>query len=146
MKKEHVIWGCTGIGCLSIIATCLIVLLYFWAIADAFDYLSKPENRRTFYDSPFKIEEAIGIRLPDFSIKEYRPQFHEKLPEDLFRNFELKAGTIGKTAQEDFLRPNLSVDGVGLRYSNPYVGGHEEFIDITLWRDSLNGVIVYGKW
>jgi len=162
MKKEHVIWGCTGIGCLSIIATCLIVLLYFWAIADAFDYLSKPENRRTFYDSPFKIEEAIGIRFPDFSIKEYRPQdtlhftgdfadtliieFHEKLPEDLFRNFELKAGTIGKTAQEDFLRPNLSVDGVGLRYSNPYVGGHEEFIDITLWRDSLNGVIVYGKW
>ena len=162
MKKEHVIWGCTGIGCLSIIATCLIVLLYFWAIADAFDYLSKPENRRTFYDSPFKIEEAIGIRFPDFSIKEYRPQdtlhftgdfadtliieFHEKLPEDLFRNFELKSGTIGKTAQEDFLRPNLSVDGVGLRYSNPYVGGHEEFIDITLWRDSLNGVIVYGKW
>ena len=162
MKKEHVIWGCTGIGCLSIIATCLIVLLYFWAIADAFDYLSKPENRRTFYDSPFKIEEAIGIRLPDFSIKEYRPQdtlhftgdfadtliieFHEKLPEDLFRNFELVAGTIGKMAQEDFLRQNISIDSVGLRYSNPYVGGHEEFIDITLWRDSLNGVIVYGKW
>ena len=162
MKKKHVIWGCTGIGCLSIIATCLIVLLYFWAIADAFDYLSKPENRRSFYDSPSKIEEAIRIRLPDFSIKEYRPQdtlhftgdfadtliieFHEKLPEDLFCNFELKAGTIGETAQEDFLRPNLSVDSVGLRYSNPYVGGHEEFIDITLWRDSLNGVIVYGKW
>ena len=118
MKKMHFIWGCTGIGCLSIIATCLIVLLYFWAIADAFDYLSKPENRRTFYDSPSKIEEAIGIRLPDFSIKEYRSQdtlhftgdfadtliieFHEKLPEDLFRNFELVAGTIGKRLRRIF--------------------------------------------
>jgi hypothetical protein len=118
MKKKHVIWGCTGIGCLSIIATCLIVLLYFWAIADAFDYLSKPENRRTFYDSPSKIEEAIGIRLPNFTIKEYRPQdtlhftgdfadtliieFHEKLSEDLFRNFELVAGNIGKRLRRIF--------------------------------------------
>lgn len=118
MKKMHIIWGCTGIGCLSIIATCLIVLLYFWAIADAFDYLSKPENRRTFYDSPSKIEEAIGIRLPIFTIKEYRPQdtlhftgdfadtliieFHEKLSEDLFRNFELVAGTIGKRLKRIF--------------------------------------------
>lgn len=118
MKKMHIIWGCTGIGCLSIIATCLIVLLYFWAIADAFDYLSKPENRRTFYDSPSKIEEAIKIRLPNFTIKEYRPQdtlhftgdfadtliieFHEKLPEDLFRNFELVAGTIGKRLRRIF--------------------------------------------
>ena len=59
---------------------------------------------------------------------------------------QLESGFLIFPLKEDFLRPNLSVDGVGLRYSNPYVGGHEEFIDITLWRDSLNGVIVYGKW
>ena len=38
------------------------------------------------------------------------------------------------------------VDSMGLRYSNPRIFNHDEFISITLWRDSLNGVITYGKW
>jgi len=53
---------------------------------------------------------------------------------------------MGKPIGEDFYRKSITVDSVGLRYSNLHLFGHEEFIDITLWRDSLNGIIVYGKW
>ena len=57
-----------------------------------------------------------------------------------------EAKKMGKPVGEDFYRKSITVDSVGLRYNNPHLFGHEEFIDITLWRDSLNGIIVYGKW
>ena len=161
MKKKHIIWGCSGIGCLSIIMVVLFICFYFWYVAKAFDDLGNPDVRRTYFDNPTKIEEAIGIRLPDFTIKEYRPgtvdftcdfadsliiEFSERIPESIFNTFEQEANKMGKPIGEDFYRKSITVDSVGLRYSNLHLFGHEEFIDITLWRDSLNGIIVYGKW
>ena len=122
----------------------------------------KPNIDSEEYDNLVsKIEEAIGIRLPDFTIKEYKPgdvhftgdfgdtmiiEFHEKIPESIFDKFEQEASNIAKSHVEDFYRVSINVDSVGLRYSNPHLFNHDEFIEITLWRDSLNGVIVYGKW
>ena len=161
MKKKHIIWGCSGIGCFTLLAAVLIVGLYVWYIAKAFDDLGNPDIRRTWFDKPAKIEEAIGIRLPDFTIKEYKPgevhftgdfgdtmiiEFHEKIPESIFERFEQEASKIEKSNEEDFYRVNINVDSLGLHYSNPHLFNHDEFIEITLWRDSLNGVIVYGKW
>ena len=161
MKKKHIIWGCSGIGCLFLIMVVLFICLYIWYVAKAFDDLGNPDVRRTYFDNPTKIEEAIGIRLPDFTIKDYKPgevhftgdfgdtmiiEFHEKIPESIFEKFEQEAGKIKKTNEEDFYRVSISVDSVGLHYSNPYLFNHDEFIEITLWRDSLNGVIVFGKW
>lgn len=70
MKRKHIIWGCSGIGCFTLLAAVLIVGLYVWYIAKAFEDLGNPDVRRTYFDNPTKIEEAIGIRLPDFTIKE----------------------------------------------------------------------------
>ena len=161
MKKKHIIWGCSGIGCFTVIATVLIVGLYVWYVAKAFDDLGNPDVRRTWFDNTTKIEEAIGIRLPDFSIKDYKPgevhftgdfmdtifiEFHEKIPESIFVTFEQKASKIGKSQEMDGFYESINVDSVGLRYSNSHLYNHDEFIDISLWRDSLNGVIIYGKW
>lgn len=161
MRKKHIIWGCSGIGCLAIIMAVVFVGLYIWYVAKAFDDLGNPDVRRTWFDNPSKIEEAIGIRLPDFTIKEYRPgtvhftgdfadslviEFPERIPESVFDTFEQEANKMGKPVGEDFYRKSITVDSLGLRYNNPHLFGHEEFIDITLWRDSLNGIIVYGKW
>ena len=161
MEKKHIIWGCSGIGCATLLVAVLIVGSYIWYVAKAFEDLGNPDVRRTYFDNPTKIEEAIGIRLPDFTIKEHKPgevdftgdfgdtmiiEFHEKIPESLFEKFELEAGKIKKSNEEDFYRVNISVDSVGLNYSNPHLFNHDEFIEIRLWRDSLNGVIVYGKW
>ena len=161
MKKKHIIWGCSGIGCFTLLAAVLIVGSYVWYVAKAFEDLGNPEVRKTYFENPTKIEEAIGIRLPDFTIKEYKPgvvhftgdfgdtmiiEFHEKIPESIFDKFEQEASKIAKTHEEDFYRVSINVDSVGLHYSNPHLFNHDEFIEITLWRDSLNGVIVYGKW
>ena len=161
MKKKHIIWGCSGIGCLSIIMVVLFICFYFWYVAKAFDDLGNPDVRRTYFDNPTKIEEAIGIRLPDFTIKDYKPgevhftgdfgdtmiiEFHEKIPESIFERFEQEASKIEKSNEEDFYRVIINVDSLGLHYSNPHLFNHDEFIEITLWRDSLNGVIVFGKW
>ena len=133
MKKKHIIWGCSGIGCFTLLAAVLIVGLYVWYIAKAFEDLGNPDVRRTYFDNPTKIEEAIGIRLPDFTIKEYKPgqvhftgdfgdtmiiEFHEKIPESLFERFEQEAGKIKKSNEEDFYRVSINVDSVGLHYSN----------------------------
>jgi hypothetical protein len=149
------------IGCLTVLAAALIIGSYVWYVAKAFEDLGNPDVRRTYFDNPTKIEEAIGIRLPDFTIKEYKPgdvhftgdfgdtmiiEFHEKIPESIFDKFEQEASNIAKSHVEDFYRVSINVDSVGLRYSNPHLFNHDEFIEITLWRDSLNGVIVYGKW
>ena len=161
MKKKHIILGCSGIGCIIVIAAVLLVVTYIWYIAKAFEDLGNPDVRRTYLDNPTKIEEAIGIRLPDFKIKEYKPskvdftgdfgdtmiiEFYEKIPESIFEKFEQVSSKIGKTNEEDFYRVSINVDSVGLHYSNPHIFNHDEFIEITLWRDSLCGVIVYGKW
>lgn len=161
MEKKHIIWGCAGIGCLSILVVVLFIGLSVWYVAKAFDDLGNPEVRKTWFDNPSKIEEAIGIRLPDFTIKEYRPgtvhftcdfadsliiEFPERIPESVFATFEQEANKMGKPIGEDFYRKSITVDSVGLHYSNPHLFDHDEFIDITLWRDSLNGIIVYGKW
>ena len=161
MKKKHIILGCSGIGCATPLVAVLIVGSYICYVAKAFEDLGNPDVRRTWFDNPTKIEEAIGIRLPDFTIKEYKPgevhftgdfgdtmiiEFHEKIPESIFDKFEQEACKIAKTHEEDFYRVSINVDSVGLRYSNPHLFNHDEFIEITLWRDSLNGVIVYGKW
>jgi len=161
MKKKHIIYGCSGIGCFTLVVAVLIVGSYVWYIAKAFEDLGNPDVRKTFFDNPTKIEEAIGIRLPDFKIMEYKPggvhftgdfgdtmiiEFHEKVPKAVFDRFEKEASKIGKSTEEDFYRPSINVDSIGLRYSNPHIFNHDEFIEITLWRDSLKGVIVYGKW
>lgn len=161
LKKKHIIWGCVGIGCFTLIVAVLIVGLYVWFVAKAFDDLGNPDVRKTWFDNPSKIEDAIGIRLPDFTIKDYKPgevhftgdfvdtifiDFHEKIPESIFVKFEQEASKIVKSREEDFYHISINVDSVGLRYSNPHLFNHDEFIEITLWRDSLNGVIVYGKW
>ena len=161
MKKKHIILGCSGIGCATPLVAVLIVGSYICYVAKAFEDLGNPDVRRTWFDNPTKIEEAIGIRLPDFTIKEYKPgevhftgdfgdtmiiEFHEKIPESIVDKFEQEASKIAKTHEEDFYRVSINVDSVGLRYSNPHLFNHDEFIEITLWRDSLNGVIVYGKW
>ena len=161
MKKKHIIWGCSGIGCLGMIVVVLMVVSYVRYVETAFEDLGNPDVRKTWFDNSAKIEEAIGIRLPDFTIKEYKPgevhftgdfgdtmiiEFHEKIPESIFEKFEQEAGKIKKTNEEDFYRVSINVDSVGLHYSNPHLFNHDEFIEITLWRDSLNGVIVYGKW
>ena len=161
MKKKHIILGCSGIGCATPLVAVLIVGSYICYVAKAFEDLGNPDVRRTWFDNPTKIEEAIRIRLPDFTIKEYKPgevhftgdfgdtmiiEFHEKIPESIFDKFEQEASKIAKTHEEDFYRVSINVDSVGLRYSNPHLFNHDEFIEITLWRDSLNGVIVYGKW
>ena len=161
MKKKHIILGCSGIGCATPLVAVLIVGSYICYVAKAFEDLGNPDVRRTWFDNPTKIEEAIGIRLPDFTIKEYKPgdvhftgdfgdtmiiEFHEKIPESIFDKFEQEASKIAKTHEEDFYRVSINVDSVGLHYSNPHLFNHDEFIEITLWRDSLNGVIVYGKW
>ena len=161
VNKKHIIWGCSGIGCLTVLAAALIIGSYVWYVAKAFEDLGNPDVRRTYFDNPTKIAEAIGIRLPDFTIKEYKPgdvhftgdfgdtmiiEFHEKIPESIFDKFEQEASNIAKSHVEDFYRVSINVDSVGLRYSNPHLFNHDEFIEITLWRDSLNGVIVYGKW
>ena len=162
MRKKQILWGCSGIGCLALLAAFLFICLYVWYIAKAFDDLGDPNKRRTWLDNPTKIEEAIGIRLPDFTVKKYIPQdtlhftgdfvdsliieFKDKLPNEVFDSFEHEAAKIGKSDGEDFCRINIDVDSMGLRYSNPRIFNHDEFISITLWRDSLNGVITYGKW
>lgn len=161
MKKKHIIYGCAGIGCFTLVVAVLIVGLFVWNIAKAFEDLGNPDVRRTYFDNPTKIEEAIGIRLPDFTIKEYKPgevhftgdfgdtmiiEFHEKVPKAIFDEFEKEASKIGKSNEEDFYRPSINVDSIGLRYSNPHIFNHDEFIEITLWRDSLCGLIAYGKW
>ena len=161
MKKKHIILGCSGIGCATPLVAVLIVGSYICYVAKAFEDLGNPDVRRTWFDNPTKIEEAIGIRLPDFTIKEYKPgevhftgdfgdtmiiEFHEKIPESIFDKFEQEASKIAKTHEEDFYRVSINVDSVGLHYNNPHLFNHDEFIEITLWRDSLNGVIVYGKW
>lgn len=161
MKKKHIIWGCSSIGCATLLVAVLIVGSYVWYVAKAFEDLGNPDVRRTWFDNPTKFEEAIGIRLPDFTIKEYKPgevhftgdfgdtmiiEFHERIPESLFEEFELEAGKIDKSNEMEFYRVSINVDSVGLHYSNPHLFNHDEFIEITLWRDSLNGVIVYGKW
>ena len=161
MKKKHIIYGCSGIGFLTLVVAVLIVGSYVWYIAKAFEDLGNPDVRRTYFDNLTKIEEAIGIRLPDFTIKEYKPgevhftgdfgdtmiiEFHEKVPKAVFDRFEKEASIIGKSTEEDFYRPSIIVDSIGLRYSNPHIFNHDEFIEITLWRDSLCGVIIYGKW
>ena len=161
MKKKHIIWGCFGIGCFTLLAAVLIVGSYIWYVAKAFEDLGNPDVRRTWFDNPTKIEEAIGIRLPDFTVKEYKPgevhftgdfgdtmiiEFNEKIPELIFDKFEQEANRIGISNEDDFYRVTINVDSVGLHYSNPHIFNHDEFIEITLWRDSLNGVVVYGKW
>ena len=52
----------------------------------------------------------------------------------------------GKSQEMDGFYESINVDSVGLRYSNSHLFNQDEFIDISLWRDSLNGVIIYGKW
>lgn len=161
MKKKHIIWGCFCIGCFALIAAVLIVGSYIWYVAKAFEDLGDPDVRRTWFDNPTKIEEAIGIRLPDFAVKEYKPgevhftgdfgdtmiiEFNEKIPELIFDKLEQEANRIGRSNADDFYRVTINVDSVGLHYSNPHIFNHDEFIEITLWRDSLNGVVVYGKW
>ena len=70
----------------------------------------------------------------------------QDIPEEVFTQFKQKAEEIAKTPQEDSYRISIIVDSTGVHYNNPYVYGHEEFMTIRLWRDSLIGVIVYGKW
>ena len=161
MKKKHIIWGCSGIGCATLLVAVLIVGSFVWYVAEAFEALGNPDVRRTFFDNPTKIEEAIGIKLPDFKIKEYKPgkvdfpgdfvdtmiiEFHEQIPDSIFDKFEQETCKIKPSHEEDFYSVSINVDSVGLRYSNPHIFNHADFIEITLWRDSLNGVIVYGKW
>ena len=161
VSKKHIIWGCSGIGCFTLLVAFLIVGSYVWYVAKAFEDLGNPDVRRTYFENPTKIEEAIGIRLPDFTIKEYKPgevyftgdfgdsliiEFQEKIPESIFDKFEHKSSKIENSNEEDFYRENINVDSVGLHYFNSHLYGHDEFIEITLWRDSLNGLIVYGKW
>ena len=161
MKKKHIIWGCSGIGCATLLVVVLIVGSYVWYVAEAFEDLGNPNVRKTYFDNPTKIEEAIGIRLPYFTIKEYKPgevhftgdfgdtiiiEFHEIIPDSIFDKFEQQASKIKKSHEEDFYRVSINVDSVGLYYNNPHIFNHDEFIEITLWRDSLNGVVVYGKW
>ena len=139
MEKKHIIWGCAGIGCLSILVVVLFIGLSVWYVAKAFDDLGNPEVRKTWFDNPSKIEEAIGIRLPDFTIKEYRPgtvhftcdfadsliiEFPERIPESVFDTFEQEANKMGKPIGEDFYRKSITVDSVGLRYSNPHLFDH----------------------
>ena len=159
--KKHIIWGCSGIGCFTLLVAVLIICLFVCYVAKAFDDLGNPDVRKTWLDNPTKIEEAIGIRLPDFYIKEYKPEknhftgdfgdtmiveFYEKIPEVIFEKFEQETGKIKKSNEEDFYRVSINVDSVGLHYSNPHLFNNDVFIEITLWRDSLNGLIVYGKW
>ena len=73
-------------------------------------------------------------------------EFNEQIPDSIFDKFEQEASKIKPSHEEDFYRVSINVDSVGLHYSNPHLFNHDEFIEITLWRDSLNGVIVYGKW
>ena len=161
VNKKHIIWGCSGIGCFTLIVVVLIIGSYVWYVAKAFGDLDNPDVRRTYFDNPTKIEEAIGIRLPDFTIKEYKPgevhftgdvvdtlfiEFSEKIPESVFDRFEKEASKTEEAAVEDMYQKYISVDSLGIHYSNPHLFNHDEFIDITLWRDSLNGIIVYGKW
>ena len=73
-------------------------------------------------------------------------EFNEKLPEGVFKRFEEEAAKIGKSTEEDFYRVEIHVDSIGLHYSNPRIFGYDQFMCITLRRDSINGVIVYGKW
>ncbi len=162
MNKKRIVWGCFGIGFFTILAAFIFVCICIWSIVKVSEDLGNPDVRRTWLDNPSKIEEAIGIRIPDFKIKEYKPgtvyfncdfkdslivEFDERVPDSIFDKFEQEAKKIGKTKkEEDFYRTNIYVDSIGLHYSNPQIYNHEDFIVITLWRDSLIGVIVYGKW
>lgn len=161
MNKKKIIWGCFGTGCLVMIAVVAFIGISIWYTAKAFEDLGNPEVRKTWFDNPTKIEEAIGIRIPDFTIKEYKPgevyftgdvvdtlfiEFSEKIPERVFDRFEKEVSKTEEAAVEDMYQKYISVDSLGIHYSNPHLFNHDEFIDITLWRDSLNGIIVYGKW
>ena len=123
VNKKHIIWGCSGIRCLTVLAAALIIGSYVWYVAKAFEDLGNPDVRRTYFDNPTKIEEAIGIRLPDFTIKEYKPgdvhftgdfgdtmiiEFHEKIPESIFDKFEQEASNIAKSHVEDFYRVSIN--------------------------------------
>jgi hypothetical protein len=161
VNKKYIIWGCSGIGCLTLLVAALMVGSYVLYVAKSFDDLGNPDVRKTWFDNPTKIEDAIGIRLPDFKIKDYKPgevhftgdfgdsmiiEFDERIPKSIFDKFEQEAGKIVKSNEEDFYRVCIIVDSVRLHYSNPHIFNHDEYIEINLWRDSLNGVVVYGKW